>query len=147
MPINTSVYMKTFNDQFFQFCDDIYTVFPDEITIPQAKNLAMMVRKTNPKLLISIWHRYISLPYEEIMLQDSMDACEAFLMSKDYSHDVRNLGKNADLTLNTIEMMRDRIKNMNKEDKALSMKYVTNLIKLSKLYWNSGSGENHVYYG
>lgn len=139
--------MKTFNDQFFQFCDDIYTVFPDEITIPQAKNLAMMVRKTNPKLLISIWHRYISLPYEEIMLQDSMDACEAFLMSKDYSHDVRNLGKNADLTLNTIEMMRDRIKNMNKEDKALSMKYVTNLIKLSKLYWNSGSGENHVYYG
>ena len=44
-------------------------------------------------------------------------------------------------------MMRDRIKNMNNDDKALSMKYVTNLIKLSKLYWNSGSGENHVYYG
>ena len=55
--------MKTFNDQFFQFCDDIYRVFPDEITIPQAKNLAMMVKKANPTLLISIWHRYISIPY------------------------------------------------------------------------------------
>ena len=137
--------MKTFNDQFFQFCDDIYKVFPDEKTIPQAKNLAMMVKKANPKLLISIWHRYISVPYEEIMLNGSIDECEAFLTTKDYSHDVRNLGKNADLTLKTIAMMQDRVKAMNTEDKHCAMKYITNLIKLSKLYWSSG--ENHVYYG
>ena len=144
MQVNNSIFMKTFNDQFFEFCDDIYRVFPDEITIPQTKNLAMMVKKANPKLLISIWHRYISLPYEEIMLKETMDECEAFLMAKDYSHDVRNLGKNADLTLNTINMMRERIKKMNTKDKEMSMKYVTNMIKLSKLYWSSG--ENHVYY-
>lgn len=145
MPVNNSVYMKTFNDQFFQFCDDIYIVFPDEVTIPQAKNLALMVKKANPKLLISIWYRYISIPYEEIMLNGSMDECEAFLTTKDYSHDVRNLGKNADLTLKTISMMQERVSNMKEHDKLASMKYITNLIKLSKLYWSSG--EQHVFYG
>lgn len=142
--INTTVYMRTFNDQFFQFCDDIYRVFPDEITIPQAKNLAIMVKKTNPKLLISIWQRYITIPYEEVMLNGSIDECEAFFISKDYTHDVRNLGNNAQLTLKTLDMMRNRVKDMQKDDKYTAIKYVTNLIKLSNLYWKSG--ENHVYY-
>lgn len=143
--INNSIFMKTFNDQFFQFCDDVYRVFPEEKTIPQAKNLAKIVQKANPKLLISIWFRYISQPYQEIMLNKSIDECEAFLMAKDYSYDVRNLGKNAELTLNTIDLMRSKISDMNKRDKELSMKYISNLIKLSILYWNK-SGENHVYY-
>lgn len=145
MPVNNSIYMKTFNDQFFQFCDDIYLVFPDEKTIPQAKNLAIMVKKANPKLLISIWHRYISIPYEEIMLKGDVDECTAFLVTKDYNHDVRNLGKNVDLTLNTINLMRERISEMDYDDRLSAKKYITNLIKLSKLYW--GSGEQHVYYG
>lgn len=143
--VNNTVYMKTFNDQFFQFCDDIYRVFPDEVTIPQAKKLAIMVKKTNPKLLISIWQRYITIPYEKVMLNGNVDECEAFFVSKDYSHDVRNLGSNADLTLKTLEMMRHRVKIMQTDDKSTAIKYVTNLIKLSNLYWNSG--ENHIYYG
>ena len=143
--INNSIFMKTFNDQFFQFCDDIYKVFPDEKTIPQAKNLAVMVKKTNPKLLISIWHRYITIPYKDVMLNNNVDECNAFLMTKDYTHDVRNLGKNVQLTLDTIEVMRARVNNMNKKDKESSLKYITNLIKLSDLYWSSG--EKHIYYG
>ena len=145
MPVNNSIFMKTFNDQFFEFCDDIYKVFPDEKTIPQAKNLGFMVKKANPKLLISIWHRYISIPYRDVMLKNDVDECTAFLITKDYSHDVRNLGKNAQLTLDTIDKIRDRVKDMNPEDKSSTIKYVTNLIKLSELYWKSG--ENHVYYG
>jgi len=142
--VNNTIYMRTFNDQFFQFCDDIYRVFPDEVTIPQAKNLALMVKKTNPKLLISIWQRYVTLPYEEVMLNGSVDDCEAFFVSKDYRHDVRNLGSNAELTLKTLDMMRDRVKEMQVYDKSTAIKYVTNLIKLSNLYWNSG--EKHIYY-
>jgi len=142
--VNNIIYMRTFNEQFFQFCDDIYRVFPDEVTIPQAKNLALMVKKTNPKLLISIWQRYITLPYEDVMLNGTVDECEAFFIAKDYSHDVRNLGKNSELTLNTLNMMRERVKMMQKNDKHISIKYVTNLIKLSNLYWKNE--ENHVYY-
>ena len=143
--INNSIFMKTFNDQFFQFCDDIYKVFPEEKTIPQAKNLAIMVKKANPKLLISIWHRYITIPYKDVMLNNDVDECSAFLMTKDYSHDVRNLGKNVQLTLDTIDIMRAKVNNMNKKDKESSLKYITNLIKLSDLYWSSG--EKHIYYG
>lgn len=143
--INNSIFMKTFNDQFFQFCDDIYKVFPEEKTIPQAKNLAIMVKKANPKLLISIWHRYITIPYKDVMLNNDVDECSAFLMTKDYSHDVRNLGKNVQLTLDTIDIMRAKVNNMKKKDKESSLKYITNLIKLSDLYWSSG--EKHIYYG
>ena len=144
-PVNNSIFMKTFNDQFFQFCDDIYKVFPEEKTIPQAKNLAIMVKKANPKLLISIWHRYITIPYKDVMLNNDVDECSAFLMTKDYTHDVRNLGKNVQLTLDTIDIMRAKVNNMNRKDKELSLKYITNLIKLSDLYWSSG--EKHIYYG
>ena len=144
-PVNNSIFMKTFNDQFFQFCDDIYKVFPEAKTIPQAKNLAIMVKKANPKLLISIWHRYITIPYKDVMLNNDVDECSAFLMTKDYTHDVRNLGKNVQLTLDTIDIMRAKVNNMNRKDKELSLKYITNLIKLSDLYWSSG--EKHIYYG
>lgn len=144
-PVNNSIFMKTFNDQFFQFCDDIYKVFPEEKTIPQAKNLAIMVKKANPKLLISIWHRYITIPYKDVMLNNDVDECSAFLMTKDYTHDVRNLGKNVQLTLDTIDIMRAKVNNMNRKDKESSLKYITNLIKLSDLYWSSG--EKHIYYG
>ena len=145
MSVNNSIYMKTFNNQFFELCDDIHRVFPNEITIPQAKNLAMMVKKTNPKLLISIWHRYISLPYKEVMLNSSVDECTAFLLAKDYTHDVRNLGKNAQLTLDTFENLREQVKVMNYDDQVKTIKYVTNMIKLSELYYSNG--EKHVFYG
>ena len=42
-------------------------------------------------------------------------------------------------------MMQERVSNMKEHDKLASMKYITNLIKLSKLYWSSG--EQHVFYG
>ena len=79
------------------------------------------------------------------MLNNDVDECSAFLMTKDYSHDVRNLGKNVQLTLDTIDIMRAKVNNMNKKDKESSLKYITNLIKLSDLYWSSG--EKHIYYG
>jgi hypothetical protein len=78
------------------------------------------------------------------MLNGSVNDCEAFFVSKDYSHDVRNLGSNAELTLKTLDMMRDRVKEMQVDDKATAIKYVKNLIKLSNLYWQSG--EKHIYY-
>ena len=145
MSVNNSIYMKTFNNQFFELCDDMQTVFPKEITISQAKNLAFMVKKTNPKLLISIWHRYISLPYKDIMLNGTIDECAAFLITKDYTHDVRNLGKNAQLTLDTIDKLRDQVKLMNYDDQLKTSKYITNMIKLSELYYSGG--EKHVFYG
>jgi meiotically up-regulated gene 157 (Mug157) protein len=41
--------LKTFNDQFMQFVEDIINVFPNDPDITLAKNAFIFFRKTNPK--------------------------------------------------------------------------------------------------
>ena len=118
--------LSVFNDHFSEFVNDIQNVFPDDADLLTAKNALITIRKANPKLLVKIWISYVVTPYKQQI--DSGDI--KFFINKDYSSDlVRN--DNADKIMESIDRLRNPIKNMNPENQAKTMKYIQNLSKLS----------------
>jgi hypothetical protein len=123
--------LKTFNDQFMQFTDDIITVFPDDADLRLAKNAFIFFRKANPKVLIDIWHRYVSLKYKDIIQAGDV----SFFLEKDYNDDFVYLNEWSARTLEGVNRLRAPLKNMNLENQEKAMKYCQNLTSLSLLYW------------
>ena len=121
--------IRTFNE----FLNDILSVFPDNIDIIAAKNSIVLIRKTNPKIIIQIWNSYVVGKYTKEIEMGNID----FFISKDYSSDLNNLddSKKTKIT-ESIDRLRNPIKMMNDADRDKSMKYIQNLTKLSTLYFS-----------
>jgi hypothetical protein len=118
--------LTVFNDHFSEFVNDIQSVFPDDADILTAKNALIAIRKANPKLLVKIWVKYVISPYKEQI--DSGDI--NFFINKDYSNDlVKN--DNADKIMESIDRLRNPVKQMSPENQAKTMKYIQNLSKLA----------------
>ena len=124
----TTNLVTVFNDHFSEFVADIQSIFPTDPDILTAKNALLAIRKANPKLLVRIWFKYVYYPYKE-----HIDAGDInFFLTKDYSLDlVKN--ENADKIMESIDRLRNPIKEMTPENQAKSMKYIQNLSKLAIL--------------
>jgi hypothetical protein len=123
--------LKTFNDQFMQFVEDIINVFPNDPDIILAKNAFIFFRKTNPKILIDIWYRYVAKKYQDVILKGDI----SFFIEKDYGDDLENLNDWSKKSLEAINRLRYPVKNMNPENQSKSMKYCQNLTTLCIHYW------------
>lgn len=125
--------LSGFNNHFNEFLNDILSVFPDNIDIISAKNSMILIRKTNPKIIIQIWNSYVVGKYTKEIEMGNID----FFISKDYSSDLNNLddSKKTKIT-ESIDRLRNPIKMMNDADRDKSMKYIQNLTKLSTLYFS-----------
>ena len=124
----TTNLVSVFNDHFSDFINDIQSVFPTDTDILTAKNAFIAVRKANPKLLVRIWIKYVVTPYKTQI--DSGDI--NFFVTKDYSSDlVRN--DSADKIMESIDRLRNPVKQMSPENQAKTMKYIQNLSKLALL--------------
>jgi len=123
--------LKTFNDQFMQFVEDIINVFPNDPDITLAKNAFIFFRKTNPKILIDIWYKYVAKKYQDVILKGDI----SFFLEKDYGDDLENLNDWSKKSLEAINRLRDPVKNMNPENQSKSMKYCQNLTTLCIHYW------------
>lgn len=118
--------VSIFNDHFAEFVSDIQSIFPEDVDILTAKNALIAIRKANPKLIVKIWVKYVVVPYKAQI--DSGDI--NFFISKDYSADlVRN--DNADKIMESINRLREPIKQMSLDNQAKTMKYIQNLSKLA----------------
>ena len=51
--------LTAFNDHFVEFLTDIQRVFPDDVDVLTAKNALLAIRKTNPKMIVKIWTKFI----------------------------------------------------------------------------------------
>ena len=122
-------FINIFNNQFSQFIDDMLSIFPNDVDILSAKNSLNLIRKTNPKLLITIWHKYVVIPYKEQINASNYN----FFIEKDYSQDLKK-NDNASKIMQSIDKFREPIKSMSIENKEKTMKYIENLSKLSLLY-------------
>lgn len=118
--------LSVFNDHFSEFVNDIQSVFPDDADILTAKNALIAIRKANPKLLVKIWVKYVSLPYKEQIESGNID----FFINKDYSSDLVK-SDNADKIMESIDRLRNPVKQMSPENQAKTMKYIQNLSKLA----------------
>jgi AAA15 family ATPase/GTPase len=128
--MDKSTILQAFNNHFFEFIDDVQSVFPEDTDIMAAKTALVAMRKMNPRLLPKIWYEYVVLKYD-----DNIQAGDiSFFLNKDYSEDLADMGSSANTIVSKINILREPIKNMGKENQDKSMKYIKNLNKLAKLY-------------
>jgi len=124
----TTNLVTVFNDHFAEFVNDIQSVFPDDADILTAKNALLAIRKANPKLLVRIWLKYVYTPYQLQIEAGDIN----FFLTKDYSTDLAR-NDNADKIMESIDRLRNPIKEMTPENQAKTMKYIQNLSKLANL--------------
>ena len=131
--MNSSNILSGFNDHFNEFLNDILSVFPNNNDIITAKNSLILIRKTNPKIIIQIWNSYVVGKYINEIELGNID----FFISKDYSSDLNNLDESKKTKITeSIDRLRNPIKLMNSVDREKSMKYIQNLTKLSTMYFS-----------
>jgi len=121
--------LTAFNNHFFEFIDDVISIFPENTDIQSSKTMFTLTKKLNVTLLIKIWDKFIEQPYGEILQQGNIE----YFINKDYTEDV-NLLKNSQDVLKGIDGLRNPIKNMSEYNKAHSLEYLNNLCRLSKAY-------------
>jgi hypothetical protein len=121
--------LAAFNDHFVEFLTDIQRVFPDDVDVLTAKNALLAIRKTNPKMIVKIWTKFIVGEYKK-----EIDAGDiAFFINKDYTKDIATAASSDKIT-ESIDRLRNPVKQMSAEDQAKVMKYIQNLTKLATLY-------------
>ena len=120
--------LTAFNDHFFEFLNDVQKVFPEDADILTAKNALLTVRKANPKMIVKIWNAFIVGKYKGEIEAGNID----FFINKDYSTDVSS-ASNSDKIMESINRLREPIKNMCPDNQSKVMKYIQNLTKLAEL--------------
>jgi hypothetical protein len=120
--------LTAFNDHFIEFVNDVHCVFPDDADILATKNSLTTIRKLNPKMIVKIWNAFIVSKYKSEIEAGNIE----FFINKDYSQDVSTTS-NSDKIMESIDRLRDPIKNMSAENQAKVMKYIQNLTKLAQL--------------
>lgn len=120
--------LTAFNDHFLDFLNDVQSVFPEDVDILTAKNALTAIRKANPKMIVKIWKVYIADKYK-----DRINAGDiGFFVTKDYSSDIAS-ASGSDKIMESIDRLREPIKNMGPENQSKVMKYIQNLTKLADL--------------
>jgi hypothetical protein len=120
--------LTAFNDHFFDFLNDVQNVFPEDADILTAKNALTTVRKANPKMIVKIWNAFIVGKYKGEIETGNID----FFINKDYSSDVSS-ASNTDKIMESINRLREPIKNMTPDNQSKVIKYIQNLTKLAEL--------------
>ena len=124
--------LTAFNDHFVDFVTDIHNVFPDDVDVLTAKNSLLTIRKVNPKMIVKIWNTFIVGKYKK-----EIDAGDlSFFINKDYADDVSSV-QNSDKIMESINRLRNPVKQMSVENQTKVMKYIQNLTKLSAMCENS----------
>lgn len=120
--------LGAFNDHFLDFLNDVQSVFPEDADILTAKNALVAIRKANPKMIVKIWKAFIADKYRAQIQAGDI----AFFVNKDYASDVSG-ASGADKIMDSIDRLREPVRNMGPENQAKVMKYIQNLTKLADL--------------
>ena len=120
--------LTAFNDHFIEFVSDIQSVFPNDPDILATKNALSAIRKANPKMIVKIWNSFVVGKYKSEIEAGNI----GFFINKDYASDV-SAAANSDKIMDSINRLRDPIRQMTPESQAKTMKYIQNLTKLAAM--------------
>ena len=122
--------LKAFNSQFEEFLEDIELLFPENKDIRTTKTGLMMMRKANPKKMVSVWYRYICIKYEDEIEKENLE----YFLTKDYSTDLKMEDGAAGKVMDAIDKLREPLRELNPENTKKCVQYLKNMNTLSKLY-------------
>jgi hypothetical protein len=129
MDSDKSIIMKAFNKLFFEFLDDIISVYPDNVDMLTGKESFLTIKKMNPTSIIRVWFSAVYTKYHQQIDSGDID----FFTDKDYNPDLTKV-KNVNNIIEIINNIRDPIKNMDAKSKDHVRKYIQDLSKLSIAY-------------
>jgi hypothetical protein len=124
--------LKAFNNQFEEFLEDVEVLFPENSDIKTTKTGLNMLRKANPKMIVSVWYRYICIKYEAEIEKENLE----YFLTKDYSNDLKMDEGAANKVLDGIDKIREPLRHLDPTNKKKTIQYLKNLNQLSKIYNN-----------
>jgi hypothetical protein len=122
--------LKAFNNQFEEFLEDVELLFPENNDIKTTKTGLTMLRKANPKMIVSVWYRYVCIKYENEIENENLE----YFLIKDYSSDLKMDEGAANKVLEGIDKIRVPLRQLDEENKKKAIQYLKNLNQLSKIY-------------
>jgi len=130
--MSKSFILKTFTTQMVEFCDDLVKVFPRDIDLKTGRRMLLNVKKINPKIIIISWGD-IFLPYKNKIEDGDID----FFLNKDYGEDMikQELDPNNNENIIFLNSIKEKVIQMNDNNKGKSVKYIQNLTKLTNMYF------------
>lgn len=129
--MNKSEILAGFNNHLNEFFTDVSKIFPDDMDIKVAQKGLIAIRLANPKLVINIWKTYIADKYGDELAIGDVD----FFLTRNYACDFQdNDYINASTILTKIDVLREPMKQMGKENLDKTIVYMQNLTKLCNLY-------------
>lgn len=126
--MNNALILSTFIKQMDECIQDIEGCYSMDKRFVKMRFSFDAVKKTNPKLILQSWKSMVTDKYSSEIEAGNFD----YFLAKDYSGDISEPYTLS--TDNTINELKRAIQNMSAENKAVSLKYVQNLCKLSNLY-------------
>jgi len=126
---SNSVIIRTFNDQFEQFLDELCSIFPDDTEIATLNLNVKRVRHANPTISIKAFKSYVTKKYREQIFANDL----TFFLDKDYSADLVNTNMTSRI-MSKINELRGPIGMLSYENQSMVMKYLVNFVKLTDLY-------------
>ena len=130
--MDKSTILKAFNNQFEEFLEDVEILFPTNHDIKTSKTGLLMLRKANPKKIVSVWYRYICLKYEDEIENENLD----YFLTKDYSSDLKMDEGATDKVMEAIDKIREPLRQLEPDNRKKTIQYLKNLNQLSKIYNN-----------
>jgi hypothetical protein len=122
---------KAFNKLFFDFLDDIVSIYPDNKDISAARTSFTSFKQMNPTIIVKSWFKFVYTPYRDIINAGDI----SFFFNKDYSADLQNTPGSKEI-MRVIDEIRGPIQSMDETNKKHSSDYILKLSKLSELYGN-----------
>jgi len=135
--MDKSAILKSFNNHFFGFLEEVHKMLPDNEEISIAQNSFDLIRKANPTSIAKAWFLFVYKPYEKVISEGNI----SFFFDKDYSGDLQNMA-NSSTIIEMIDKIRVPLKNLSREQIEHSAKYIQNLCKLSVIYYALVEGSN-----
>lgn len=131
--IDRPTIIRSFNDYFFEFLDDMLKVLPNNKSVLTAIRSFRMLTDVNKGILIKCWHKFVYLKYKDVIDEGNVE----FFFEKDYSEDLTKLS-NAKTIMEIIDSVRTPAKEIceNPKNREHITTYIQTLCKLSDILNN-----------
>ena len=134
MSSKTSSFLSAFNTHLLELLEDLKTLYPNDINIKTAIRLVSTLKKANPKMLLKGWKASVNDEYRKQIEEGDFD----FFLNKAYDRDIGgDLKQSSSQILEAIKLIKLKFRDMNKENRKKTIKYVQNLTKLCDLYFTN----------
>jgi hypothetical protein len=126
--MNNTLILSTFISQIDEYLDDISKTYAVDNRFERGRLYLEGIKKSNPRIIITTWKSMVTDKYATQIEAGDIE----YFLNKDFTEDAS--GNYTPTIDSVIQELRATVRRMSDENKAVSLKYIQNLCKLSKLY-------------